>query len=142
MQAKELLMLFKSLEQNPEQLNRRHLKKLYALLIAAGQYPICPWCQEYIYDINDFTWDHIVPKAAGGGDSLDNLQPMHKHCNNASKCDCVYQVEYHYDIQSELEETVLSVRVAVCKRQEPKRDKKKVRYNNNKRRTNGRGKRR
>ena len=132
LRKKDILRLLAELSDRPDLLNKRHLKKIYALLIAMGHYPLCPWCQDYIYDINDFSWDHIKPKSAGGGDSLDNLQPMHKHCNNASKCDCVYQVDYCYDIQSELGSAILDVRVAVCK--EDGAHKKKGRYNNNKRR--------
>ena len=144
MRPNEILMMLRSLEKEPGQLTKRHLKKIYALLIAMGHYPVCPWCEEYIYDINDFTWDHIVPKVAGGADSLDNLQPMHKHCNNASKGECVYQVDYRYDIQSELEHTILDVRVAVCKKSK-KYDgtkKKKGKYNNNKQRVKVRSKQR
>lgn len=144
MRPNEILMMLRSLEQNPEQLTKRHLKKIYALLIAMGHYPVCPWCKEYIYDINDFTWDHIVPKAAGGADSVENLQPMHRHCNNASKNDCVYQMDYHYDIQTELEHTILDVRVAVCKksRTEQNAKKKKGKYNNNKQRVKTRSRQR
>jgi 5-methylcytosine-specific restriction endonuclease McrA len=107
-----------------------------------GHYPVCPWCKEYIYDINDFTWDHIVPKAAGGADSVENLQPMHRHCNNAAKNDCVYQMDYHYDIQTELEHTILDVRVAVCKKQKQESKKKKGKYNNNKQRVKTRSRQR
>lgn len=144
MRPNEILMMLRSLEQNPEQLTKRHLKKIYALLIAMGHYPVCPWCKEYIYDINDFTWDHIVPKAAGGADLLENLQPMHRHCNNAAKNDCVYQMDYHYDIQTELEHTILDVRVAVCKksRTEQNAKKKKGKYNNNKQRVKTRSRQR
>ena len=142
MRPNEILMMLRSLEQNPEQLTKRHLKKIYALLIAMGHYPVCPWCKEYIYDINDFTWDHIVPKAAGGADLLENLQPMHRHCNNAAKNDCVYQMDYHYDIQTELEHTILDVRVAVCKKQKQESKKKKGKYNNNKQRVKTRSRQR
>lgn len=27
--------------------------------------------------------DHIIPRAAGGGDGLDNLRPAHQTCNSA-----------------------------------------------------------
>ena len=75
---------------------------------------------------------------------MDNLQPMHKHCNNASKCDCLYQVDYCYDIQSELVHAILDVRVAVCKNVSKEKDeaKKKAKYNNNKRRVKNRNRQR
>ena len=130
MRPNEILDLLRSLEKNPGQLNKRHLKKIYALLIAMGHYPVCPWCKEYIYDINDFTWDHIVPKVAGGKDSLENLQPMHKRCNNAVKGAHVYQMDYHYDIRSELENVILDVRVSVCKKASEETERHKDRYKN------------
>lgn len=125
-----LLSLLSALERNPELLNRRHLKKIYALLIASGHYPICSWCGDYIYNINDFTWDHIVPRSAGGADGLDNLQPMHKTCNNAMKENCLYCAEYSYDIKEGMQDAIVNVRLTVCKKQEPTKDKKKTKYNN------------
>lgn len=133
MRPNEIMSLLHLLQKNPDQVTKRHLKKIYALLIAMGHYPVCPWCKEHIYNINDFTWDHIVPKCNGGTNDIENLQPMHKHCNNAMKNDCVYQAEYEYDIQSGLEEAIVNVRVTVHKKQEPHKDKKKSRYNNSKR---------
>lgn len=136
--ASDAMMLLRSLEKNPDQLTRRHLKKIYSLLILSGHYPVCPWCHDYIYNIKDFTWDHIVPKSAGGSDSLDNLQPMHRHCNNAVKADCLCQVDYRYDIKSGLVETIMSVRVtAVAKNTDENSNKKKgkEKYSNDRRLT-------
>ena len=115
MRPNEIMSLLLLLQKNPDQVTKRHLKKIYALLIAMGHYPVCPWCKEHIYNINDFTWDHIVPKSAGGTDTIDNLQPMHKICNNESKNDVSYQGEYTYNIKNNLEETILSVRISVAK---------------------------
>lgn len=138
MTKKDVATLLSTLTENSDQLTRKHLKKIYAILIASGQYPRCPWCNEYIYNINDFTWDHITPKSEGGCDDLSNLQPMHKSCNNEKKENLLYQADYQYDIYSELENTITSVRVTtVCKKQPNNTNQKhkKERYNNNKRRS-------
>ncbi len=66
MRSNEIATMLNSLEKHPEQLNRHHLKKIYALLIASGHFPVCPWCKDYIYNINDFTWNHIIPRSQGG----------------------------------------------------------------------------
>ena len=141
MNKKEILSLITALEKNPGQLTKQPLKKVYAILIACGHYPICPWCNKPIYNINDFSWDHITPRALGGEDSLDNLQPMHKHCNNAIKQDIAYQNEYNYDITSDLQETVYNVRITISKKradtkQNIKQQRQKAKYNNHQRRKN------
>jgi hypothetical protein len=130
MNKKELLSLITALEQCPGQMTKSHLKKVYALLIACGHYPICPWCNKPIYNINDFSWDHIIPRALGGTDDLENLQPMHKRCNNESKQAIAYETEYEYDIKSDLQQTVFSVRVTVSK---SKKNSDVEKYNNCKR---------
>lgn len=71
----------------------------------------------------------------GGEDVLENLQPMHKHCNNEDKQAIAYKAEYNYDIKSDLEDTVYRVRITVSKKradaeQEIKCADKKERYNN------------
>ena len=83
-----------------------------------------------------------MPKSEGGSDDISNLQPMHKTCNNEMKENLVYKTDYEYDICSEIEQTILSVRVtAICKKQPDKTNAKHIKehYNNNKRRS---GKRR
>ncbi|MBO5833450.1 MAG: HNH endonuclease [Alphaproteobacteria bacterium] len=135
MTPKEITSLLASLEKNSGQLTKKHLKKIYALLIASGQFPVCPWCLEYIYNINDFTWDHIVPKSCGGTDDLSNLQPMHKSCNNEMKQHFVYTTEYKYDICEALEQDIKKERASSCKKQVDETNKKhtKERYKNTKR---------
>ena len=130
MAKKDINSLLRALDNCTGLLNRRHLKKVYALLIACGHYPICPWCKDYIYNINDFTWDHIVPKSAGGNDDLNNLQPMHKHCNNASKNNSLYQYTYNYDIQLDLYEIAANERVTTCKKHIKKEKRTKDIYIN------------
>lgn len=39
------------------------------------------------------TFDHIVPRAAGGVDRLDNLRLAHRSCNTARGCDPVMPEE-------------------------------------------------
>ncbi len=128
MNKKEILALITALGKNPDHLTKQHLKKIYAILIACGHYPICPWCNEPIYNINDFSWDHIIPRALGGEDTLANLQPMHKHCNNEDKQATTYQTEYKYDIQSDLQETIYNVRITISKKraQTNKQTKKQI----------------
>lgn len=111
MNKKEIISLICALEKNPNHLTKQHLKKIYAILIACGHFPTCPWCEQPIYNINDFSWDHIIPKSAGGDDSLNNLQPMHKTCNNESKQDTLYQTEYKNDIKSNLQKTSVNIRI-------------------------------
>ena len=38
----------------------------------------CPFCQEY----SKLTVEHVVPKAMGGGFSIENILPACSHCNN------------------------------------------------------------
>lgn len=139
MNKKEILAIITALGKNPGHLTKQHLKKIYAILIACGHYPICPWCNKPIYNINDFSWDHIIPRTLGGQDTLDNLQPMHKHCNNAIKQDTPYQNEYNYDITSDLHETIYNVRITISKKRSDtnkQANKRTKRYNNNQRRKN------
>lgn len=54
---------------------------------AARGHPPCAICNQPIdYDAHhldpmSFTVDHIVPLAAGGTDTIDNIQPAHRKCN-------------------------------------------------------------
>lgn len=86
-------------------LNCKQLKLLFRLLIVAGQKPICPACNKPITNIMDFSIDHIFPRARGGGNSVENLQPMHKSCNvikGAKICD-KYFVDQEIEIPSKRE---------------------------------------
>lgn len=125
MKKKDLLALLTTLGQEPKQLTRKHLKKIYALLIASGQPPRCPWCDEPIYNIKDFTWDHIIPKSEGGDDDISNLQPMHKTCNNEKKENTVYKTDYTYDICDEIKNTVFTVQIKAIYKKRPDETNKK-----------------
>lgn len=42
---------------------------------------ICALCGKYV-EIEDASRDHIIPRAAGGGNERKNIQLTHKACNN------------------------------------------------------------
>ena len=62
------------------------LRMLYRIAITNYLYPECPWCKRPITGQQDLTIDHIIPKAFGGTDNIENLQPMHKECNSLKGC--------------------------------------------------------
>ena len=62
------------------------LRILYRIAIDNFVYPECPHCHKAIKIQEDLTIDHIVPRAKGGTDSIENLQPMHKTCNSNKGC--------------------------------------------------------
>ncbi len=43
----------------------------------------CNWCNLNFLDGDLIDTDHITPKQAGGNNSQDNLQLLHKHCHDA-----------------------------------------------------------
>ena len=59
------------------------LRTLYRIAIDNSVYPECPRCKKPIVRQGDLSIDHIVPKACGGTDDIENLQPMHRDCNCA-----------------------------------------------------------
>ena len=63
------------------------LRILYRIAIDNFVYPECPHCREAIKTQEDLTIDHIVPRAKGGTDAIENLQPMHKKCNSNKGCE-------------------------------------------------------
>ena len=42
----------------------------------------CAWCELYFTSEDTLEVDHIIPKALGGGNALDNLQLLHGHCHD------------------------------------------------------------
>lgn len=50
--------------------------------LAERQGWLCPWCGDCLPDEHrSVEVDHIVPASAGGGIGWDNIQAMHKGCN-------------------------------------------------------------
>lgn len=62
------------------------LRTLYRIAIANSVYPECPCCKKPIVRQGDLSIDHIIPKAHGGSDDIENLQPMHRDCNCDKGC--------------------------------------------------------
>ncbi len=46
------------------------------------QHGKCAWCELYFTSEDVLEVDHIIPKALGGGNVLDNLQLLHRHCHD------------------------------------------------------------
>ena len=64
----------------------RNFRKVYRIAIDNCVYPECPYCKQIIRTQEEFTVDHIMPRAKGGSDDIENLQPMHKTCNSDKGC--------------------------------------------------------
>ena len=72
-------------QRNREDQRDRRAERLWVL--SERQKGLCAWCREplppqpsppFSYEVEI---DHIVPKAAGGGNGIDNLQLVHIACN-------------------------------------------------------------
>lgn len=82
MTLEEVQFLALALYHIPDQLNKSDVKSMFRILIAHGIYPTCAGCGDAIVNIDDFSWDHDKPKSRGGSNGLENMQPMHRVCNN------------------------------------------------------------
>lgn len=58
---------------------------------------ICAGCGNEV-DLKDASRDHIIPRAAGGGNGRDNIQLMHKWCNNR-KGHFVYPSDWRHKVE-------------------------------------------
>ena len=114
MKKKDIKNVIKALGSVAWQLDTNELKRLYAMLIAHGIYPVCPLCKEPISSINDFTWDHIVPRSRGGKDHISNMVPAHAKCNEErgkTFVDELFEVEYKFKIDMPVaDESVMSLK--------------------------------
>lgn len=64
----------------------RALRKVFSTAISIGVCPECEYCHQVINDVDELTIDHTIPRAHGGTDAIENLQPMHAKCNSAKGC--------------------------------------------------------
>lgn len=69
-------------------------------VIHADAKGICALCGEYV-ELEDASRDHIVPRAAGGGNHRANIQLAHKACNNL-KGDVVFPDDWQEQMKREL----------------------------------------
>ena len=69
-----------------ERYDIRALRKLFSTAISIGVCPECEYCHQVITDVDELTIDHTIPRARGGTDAIENLQPMHAKCNSAKGC--------------------------------------------------------
>ena len=44
---------------------------------------ICAWCNEPLIEPTEI--DHKKPRAKGGGNEMENLQVLHRHCNKKKR---------------------------------------------------------
>lgn len=61
---------------------------------------ICALCGRYV-KLEDASRDHIIPRAAGGGNGRDNIQLTHKACNNL-KGSVVYPDNWQEQLKREM----------------------------------------
>lgn len=58
---------------------------------------ICADCGNYV-ELEDASRDHIIPRSKGGGNGRNNIQLMHKTCNNR-KGDTLYPVDWQEQLK-------------------------------------------
>lgn len=61
--------------------NRRAAKRQYLALMKHNAL-YCYLCGQLILREKDFSFDHVVSRAAGGKETPENMLPSHKKCNN------------------------------------------------------------
>ena len=72
----------------------RALRKVFSTAISIGICPECEYCHNVINDVNELTIDHTIPRAHGGTDAIENLQPMHAKCNSEKGCSMPEKASY------------------------------------------------
>lgn len=92
-------------------LNRRQMKRIFAIMGDYEVYPICKLCGQPIKITTgtnqcghlDFSWDHQKPKSKGGSYDLANLQPTHKICNNKRGTKPLYSRHYKLKMRIDID---------------------------------------
>lgn len=73
------------------------VKSLLKILIVRGDLPKCAACGKPIFNMDDFSWDHVMPESKGGPTQIGNLAPMHTWCNVAKGDETDEQYFCHVD---------------------------------------------
>lgn len=58
------------------------MQRLTQLVVLTYGYD-CHLCGKPILTSRDLSIDHVLPRARGGSDSLENLRPAHVSCNSS-----------------------------------------------------------
>ena len=124
MRPEEVKKLLITLSDCADKLDRRQVKQLYCMLIGAGQYPVCPACNQPITSPQEFSWDHIVPASRGGSDDISNMVPMHAHCNELKGnqfFDELFDAQYLITTEIRLEIVQPEIKAPVAKKHKKKK---------------------
>ena len=73
------------------------VKGLLKILVVRGELPKCAACGKPIFNMDDFSWDHVIAESKGGPTQIGNLVPMHTWCNVAKGDETDEQYFCHID---------------------------------------------
>lgn len=118
MRPEDVVNVLMSLAANADKLNKAQVKELFRILIAVGNFPVCPACHQPITSMKEFSWDHIYPASRRGSHEICNMQPMHRACNEAKSN--MIQPEY-FDTSYEI---TAEIHVEIVARKESRKKKK------------------